>query len=159
MQYTTKQCRRCGEVLPVTQEHFFRHSGMTDGYENRCKVCSRYNSSHFTPTPTVHSLALKRATKERARDLNALQRRRRRARIASASGEHSKEDIPRILILQKKRCWWCGEKIKGRKYHVDHRIPITRGGSDNPENLVISCPECNLLKHTKLPQEFAHRLF
>jgi 5-methylcytosine-specific restriction endonuclease McrA len=42
----------------------------------------------------------------------------------------------------------------GDKYHVDHVVPLSRGGSDGPENIVISCPRCNCSKSSKLPEEW-----
>ena len=80
-----------------------------------------------------------------------------RALRAGAPGKHTAEDIALQLKSQKGRCWWCGKPISG-KYHVDHRIPLARGGSNDPGNLVISCPTCNLRKHDKLPQEWNGRL-
>ena len=87
----------------------------------------------------------------------------RRARLASAPGSHTSADI----LLQRKaqtdkkgrlRCWWCGNVIKDDTYHLDHRIPLARGGSNGADNLVISCPTCNLTKNSKTPQEFAGRM-
>jgi 5-methylcytosine-specific restriction endonuclease McrA len=81
----------------------------------------------------------------------------RRARRLKASGSHTQNDIHILLKSQKGLCWWCDKPV-GNRYHVDHRIPLTRGGSDAPENLCISCPECNLRKQNKLPQEWNGRL-
>lgn len=83
--------------------------------------------------------------------------RRRRARKAGADGNHTAEDIRVQHDAQRGRCWWCGCKLNGT-YHVDHRIPLSRGGSNAPENLVISCPACNCSKGTKLPHEWNGRL-
>ena len=35
---------------------------------------------------------------------------------------------------------------KGRKFHIDHLVPSCIGGNDKEENLVMSCPECNMKK-------------
>lgn len=67
-------------------------------------------------------------------------------------------DIELQLKSQKGRCWHCG-CLLGEEWHVDHLIPVARGGSNEPENLVISCPKCNLSKGAKLPQEWNGRLF
>jgi 5-methylcytosine-specific restriction endonuclease McrA len=83
---------------------------------------------------------------------------RRRARNMNASGSHTKSDIRILLKSQKSRCWWCGDKIDGSAYHIDHRIPLSRGGSNDASNLCISCPNCNLSKASKLPQEWNGRL-
>ena len=90
---------------------------------------------------------------------SANMRRRRRARESQAIGTHTAADIRLIHKNQKGRCWWCGKKLKGKQYHIDHRVPLALGGSDSPENLVVSCPQCNMRKRIKLPEEFVLRLF
>jgi len=55
---------------------------------------------------------------------------------------------------QPKRCYWCGGKCS-RNYHVDHYIPLSRGGKHEVSNLVIACQTCNLRKHAKDPLDFA----
>jgi 5-methylcytosine-specific restriction endonuclease McrA len=40
----------------------------------------------------------------------------------------------------------------------DHKIPLTRGGSDYIENIALSCGPCNFRKHTKTDTEFRARL-
>lgn len=59
---------------------------------------------------------------------------------------------------QNGKCWWCGKDV-GDTYHVDHLIPLARGGTNKPNNIVIACPFCNQSKHDKLPHEWCGRLF
>lgn len=58
---------------------------------------------------------------------------------------------------QPKKCYWCGRGCK-RKYHVDHYMPLSKGGKHEISNLVISCPTCNLRKHAKDPLDFAREV-
>ena len=37
---------------------------------------------------------------------------------------------------------------------VDHIIPVAKGGTDDPENLVAACRKCNFSKQDKMPDEF-----
>ena len=88
--------------------------------------------------------------------------RNRRARKRAAKGTHTAEDVARQFNAQKGKCWWCGVKLKKsgkNKFHADHRIALVKGGSNGPENLVCTCPTCNLSKNAKSPLEFAGRLF
>jgi len=78
---------------------------------------------------------------------------RRRARQRNAEGTHTIVDIQRQYERQRGKCYYCGIKV-GHKYHVDHVVPLSRGGSDGPENLVIACRSCNETKHNKLPHEW-----
>lgn len=57
------------------------------------------------------------------------------------------------LKRQKSRCYYCGDKLT--EYHIDHVIPLSRGGSDGAENKVLACPTCNRSKGAKLPSEWA----
>lgn len=79
--------------------------------------------------------------------------RRRRALQGNAEGSHTDRDVKRQHSAQKGRCYWCGKKV-GKVYHVDHIVPLSRGGSDSPENLVIACPHCNVSKRNRLPHEW-----
>jgi 5-methylcytosine-specific restriction endonuclease McrA len=59
------------------------------------------------------------------------------------------------FLLQKQfgRCYWCNQKLNLAR-HIDHVIPITRGGTNDIENLVLSCPRCNWSKGNYLPEEW-----
>lgn len=67
------------------------------------------------------------------------------------------DDIQAQLKSQNGRCWWCGKKIKNN-WHLDHRIPLARGGSNGPGNIVITHARCNLKKQDKMPWEYNGRL-
>jgi 5-methylcytosine-specific restriction endonuclease McrA len=103
------------------------------------------------------------AEKERARkrlyhqthpEIEAARFRRRKARKRGAPGSHSACDVLAQLARQKGRCYWCQVRV-GNEYHVDHVMPLSAGGSDGPENLVIACPDCNLRKGAQHPMDFA----
>lgn len=81
---------------------------------------------------------------------------RRRALERNAPGSHNAQDIELQFRSQNGLCWWCEKSLS--RYHVDHVIPLSRGGSNDPQNLVISCPSCNDSKGAKLPQEWIGRL-
>lgn len=88
------------------------------------------------------------------RDLYCAYNRNRRARQQNASGSHTAADVAAQRSRQKGKCYWCGKKV-GDDYHVDHVVPLSKGGSNGPENIVIACAACNLSKGAKHPIEFA----
>ena len=65
-----------------------------------------------------------------------------------------------LLKLQQnaKVCYWCGINLKGKATHIDHYIPISKGGEHTLSNLVASCDKCNLIKHAKDPFVFANSI-
>lgn len=54
-------------------------------------------------------------------------------------------------------CRFCGRKPPDVTLVVDHLIAVVRGGTDDPENLMTSCKECNQGKAAKSvnPLDFA----
>lgn len=85
-------------------------------------------------------------------------RRVARERLASVDGTYSPEDIRVQMKSQKEKCWHCGKLLKNT-FHIDHLIPLKKGGTNNPRNIVISCPRCNMSKGDKLTQDWNGRLF
>lgn len=52
------------------------------------------------------------------------------------------------------RCTYCGISAfdKGVTLEVDHVIPVSRGGTDDPENLTTACRPCNWAKGPHRPR-------
>ena len=52
-------------------------------------------------------------------------------------------------------CSYCGKVLDPfDDYVVDHLIPVSKGGSDDPDNLMLSCHPCNATKRDKLLEDF-----
>ncbi len=77
----------------------------------------------------------------------------RRARELNAEGRYTQEDIIFLISMQRGKCACCRESI-AVKYHVDHIVPLSAGGSNCRSNLQLLCPSCNLQKSNKNPIEF-----
>ena len=80
-----------------------------------------------------------------------------RRRTANKKGDVTTNQL---LELQQneKVCYWCNTSLKGKKIHIDHYIPLSKGGKHTLSNLVVSCSTCNNEKHAKDPIEFAQSL-
>ena len=76
---------------------------------------------------------------------------KRRAQVA---GGATSREVHDWAEKQNKSCHWCGGSC-ARNFHVDHYIPLSKGGKHELENLVIACPSCNFQKSSKDPYEFA----
>ena len=76
------------------------------------------------------------------------------AKRRKALGNHTSQDILNLYKQQKAKCVNCMCNIK-EKYHVDHIMPLSLGGSNNAKNLQLLCPSCNCKKHAKHPIDWA----
>ena len=56
-----------------------------------------------------------------------------------------------------RRCVYCGSGLGLENATLDHVIPVSRGGSHLPGNLVSACRGCNQRKGSLLPTEFFSR--
>lgn len=51
-------------------------------------------------------------------------------------------------------CRYCRRKVRGKDVHIDHVVPVSKGGHHKVENLSPSCGPCNLSKKDKLITEW-----
>lgn len=59
-----------------------------------------------------------------------------------------------ILKIEKENhCYYCGEEIVGKKT-IDHKTPVTRGGTNEESNLCVACVHCNTQKNNKTEHEY-----
>ena len=56
-----------------------------------------------------------------------------------------------ILRRDNHTCRYCGESAPDVKLTIDHVTPVSLGGSDEPDNLVAACPDCNAGKAASNP--------
>lgn len=70
-----------------------------------------------------------------------------------AGGVFTLADIKFLYKSQRGKCICCKKNLNG-VYHVDHRVPLVRGGNNDRKNLDLLCPTCNLKKNAKEPLAF-----
>ena len=167
----TKICRSCSEAIPYSGFH--KDKSKRDGICSYCKKCKNnkdkktYNNNpekkketvkdymkqtgeyyKYKPYNPKYYSSEKSKAKKRARDL------KRRVMIKNNDDfEITGNVIQSILNDSNGICAYCGEDCKGN-YHIDHIIPVSRGGGNNRENLCLSCPMCNWSKNDKTAEEF-----
>lgn len=90
---------------------------------------------------------------DKAKLLSRLHKHARRARVANARvvGRINKKDIEN---WESRICGICKLSIKG-EFHIDHKIPLAKGGLHVASNLQLAHPFCNRSKFTKLPEEMS----
>lgn len=68
-----------------------------------------------------------------------------------ALGEITQETI--LELEKENKCYYCGKECKEDKT-LDHKLPVTRGGTNSKENLVVACRSCNCSKNNKTEEEY-----
>lgn len=91
----------------------------------------------------------KNIQRRRISSLNYAHRRRNKILKGDATVEQVKH-----LIDTTTHCYWCKKKLTD--YHIDHYVPLSKGGKHTISNLVLACPKCNLIKNAKDPIKFAN---
>lgn len=98
-----------------------------------------------------------RLTDEQRKEAKRIARRNYKDRANAAEGKISRGRVTLLLELQKCKCPVCKRKLVltgGNKYHIDHIIPLAKGGSNHDHNIQLLCRDCNQAKQDIHPVEF-----
>jgi 5-methylcytosine-specific restriction endonuclease McrA len=90
------------------------------------------------------------------RERKRLFRRNRKALERGGRGKHTLAAVAVILKMQRGRCAYCRQQLD--EYHVDHIVPLSRGGTNRSANLQLTCSRCNRQKGAKDPVEFSQSI-
>jgi hypothetical protein len=62
------------------------------------------------------------------------------------------ETTRQVIARAGNRCEYCRmhQSLQGATFHVEHVMPSSVGGSDDADNLALSCPSCNLGKSNRV---------
>ncbi len=75
------------------------------------------------------------------------------ARRAKTKNKFDAVFLQKLCELQKWKCACCGVSIR-QKRHLDHIVPLSKGGLHHKLNVQFLCPPCNMKKHSKDPLDF-----
>lgn len=127
-------CRDCRLELPLDR---FSRSGRKDGYRRpECRSCQHSRSKKINPNyqMTEGAVAARAAHTLRPDQILSLK--------------------TNVLKVQGRECVYCTAKLTPPASHLDHRTPLSRGGTDEPSNLQVLCARCNSEKHAKTHEEY-----
>lgn len=74
---------------------------------------------------------------------------RRRSSKLGIKGFFTRRTIENLYVKQRGRCACCGELLSGF-FEIDHIKPLSKGGSNYPDNIQLLRPNCNKTKGAKL---------
>lgn len=178
-----RKCTTCHLILPATPENFYAEKTCKFGLASRCRECrTTYAKERYTKNSKRNRENAKKyrlENPEKIRKYNEMYRLENPEKIreyskmyylenrAAISAKDTRRKLRKLnativnfninkwLKTQRPfRCYLCGKKIKDDKYHIEHRIPLSRGGVHATFNLGIACPRCNAEKYTKTPWEY-----
>lgn len=72
--------------------------------------------------------------------------------------QYSQAQRARIVAKTYGMCFYCGVPFELTGFHIEHILPLSRGGTDDPDNLVAACPTCNILKGSMTVEEYRNWL-
>jgi len=76
----------------------------------------------------------------------------------AAAGVMRYEDVYQLLARARggprRSCYYCKRPSSKKRLHIEHKLPLCRGGTHAAENLCVACVECNVAKGTMSAEEF-----
>lgn len=151
-QFARERCKRWRRLHPGAAKEYDR--AYRRAHLERYRVLARgyWNAHRLERNVTVREKRRANPAPHRLSVLISEHKRR------AASGHFTRTDLEIIVRNQAGRCWWCRRRLSRTGFHIDHRQPLARGGDNNPSNIVLACPRCNMKKSARLPHEFCGRL-
>lgn len=179
-----KRCTKCRMWWPATLEFFKNAKRYRYGISAACKICLSQDERLWREKNKGYISSQQRAWREANKERIAAARKayyqknaveirqkvrmwekanpqrvrkqghKRRALERGAEHEpYTRADINTLWHDQDGLCAYCRSPMFG-VYHIDHVMPISRGGADKLENLALACPSCNSQKYNKTGEEY-----
>jgi 5-methylcytosine-specific restriction endonuclease McrA len=142
-----KTCTVCKELKSA--DLFSTDKKQKDGKHYACKVCCQLRSQKWRQANKEKHRQTNRAWEQSNPQKVKAFKSKRKALVRNASVH--KITNAEILKLYSSPCFYCG--LNGIM-HIDHVVPISRGGNHSIGNLVAACQLCNLSKSSKTIMEW-----
>lgn len=144
--------------------HFKKGHTLTEGHKQRISVAQKGNKhalGNILSIETRKKMGVARSganawnwkegisTGENKKKYSSYQTRLRKARKREAEGTHSFAEWENLKAQYNWTCPCCKKQEPDIVLTADHIIPLTKGGSNNIENIQPLCRSCNSKKYTK----------
>ena len=111
---------------------------------------SNWNKSNWKRPPQNKAQPRVKQSFEQKRILHNFYEKRRKARKRGNGGSYTFDEWENLKAQYNWTCPCCKKAEPEIKLTVDHIIPLSRGGSNNIENIQPLCRGCNSKKRTKV---------
>lgn len=66
----------------------------------------------------------------------------------------------RLTIYRKTQghCYLCGEFVDFDSFEIEHKVPLSKGGTNELSNVFCACHCCNTIKHDIYPKDFMEKI-
>jgi hypothetical protein len=125
------------------RHEFNKNAAQWNGLQNWCRVGRAEHDRAHPEKRVAHQRKYKRSLK--GRTANSRHRMKRRG----IPGEIPPGLWEELYEWQRGCCGYCWQPLNGSEpglIHLEHRLPGTRGGTNDRYNLFLSCGACNLSK-------------
>lgn len=164
-----KECSKCGRIKPLWM--FSRNKTGMFGLRPDCKVCDCRTRKQYYQNNRDAKLEYYRQYRQDNRDAELERMKqhyqnnkelyfanaaKRRAMKADKTPELTPHEQKKIVLLYKIRDYLNKDGIY---WHVDHIVPLAKGGLHHPDNLQIIPVSDNLSKGADESYELSHNLY
>jgi len=121
----------------------------TAGYFEKNREAQNFRRQlHYLENVEHHSAISKKWANENPDKVRAMKASNRAKRRKAICYEVSSKDIRKILS---KPCFYCQTT---QSQHIDHILPLVRGGNHSVGNIIGACAKCNMTKNAKTIMEW-----
>lgn len=150
-----KVCNTCGLTLPIDDYYLVYYKQRGKRYRlGECKSCSNQRNRDSYQKHRDKRLAAKKATFEHDPWMIRLKAIIKRCDV----GLLTVHDLKQLVKESAGVCAYCGAELDG-KWTFDHATPISKGGTNDPENIRVCCLSCNSIKGAMDEREFRLTLY
>jgi hypothetical protein len=142
-------CKRCQVDKPA--DAFSRCSACASGRQPKCRDCDREVNTAWRRAHVVERKLYDQGLREKKRLYKkanphkvAEHKARRRARMRGSSVPLTPAEVEEMRRIYKLRAVM--SELRGEPYHVDHVVPLAKGGKHHPSNLEVIPASENYLK-------------
>lgn len=157
-----KRCTVCGETK--VRAEFHRDRSRKDGFSQRCRDCQRTRNLKFRERQPEYAPQWRAANPGYSRDWfrhrPLYHRLYQGVKRASARGcridDFSEDDLLAYWAangVSDEMCFYTGVPL-AEGWHIDHKVPLSRGGAHSMDNIVPCSPEVNIQKGTMTAEEY-----